>query len=108
MRPGTRIKQIIPADGWRAVYAGTDEHGVLSLVSDPLIAWALVTDPSEDEYPDSIEPVADVGGYADVIESAALEYMGVLAPGEDIERYRPDAELCAKLGERSRAKREAR
>lgn len=105
MRPGTRITQIIPADGWRAVYADTDEHGAITLFAEPLVAWALLTEPDEDEYPDSVEPMGDQGGYVDIIESSTSPgYLGPLAPGADIETYRTEAEEHVARQRRKQAK----
>lgn len=38
---GSRVVQLLPADGWRAVLAVTPEQPVGSL---PLVAWALLED----------------------------------------------------------------
>jgi hypothetical protein len=39
-----KILQIIPATGWRALFARRLDTGVLHLWTEPLIAWALVED----------------------------------------------------------------
>jgi hypothetical protein len=48
-----KILQIMPADGWRALYAKRIESGELELWTEPLIGWALVEEifPDEDGRP---------------------------------------------------------
>lgn len=106
MKPSSRITQIMPAEGWRAVYATEGDQGKVELQAEPLVAWALVCDPRDEEYPDAIEPMADVGGYVDVVTEVS-NYIGPLAPGEDIETYRPEAEDHITRERRKRAKSEA-
>jgi len=92
MRAHERIRQLLPADGWRVLYAGEDEHGAVDLWAEPLIAWALITDPDadSDEDADEIHPVGDTGlGYVSVLDHD--DYVAVLAPGVDIETHRGEA-----------------
>lgn len=106
MKPGTRITQIMPADGWRVVYATEGEQGEVELQTEPIVAWALVYDPREEEYPDAIEPMGDVGGYMDLVTEVS-NYIGTLAPGADVETYSVEAEEHAARQRRKQAKREA-
>lgn len=44
-RLAPKVLQLLPADGWRAVYAGEDG----APVADPLVCWALISTPDRDE-----------------------------------------------------------
>ncbi len=105
MKPGSRITQIMSAEGWRAVYATEGEQGAIELQTEPIVAWALVYDPREEDYPDAIEPMGDVGGYMDLVTEVS-NYIGALAPGADVETYRAEAEEHVARQRRKHAKRE--
>lgn len=79
-----KIIQLIPADGWRAVYASIEgEDGEPRAYSSPLLAWALAED-------GSIYPVTvDRNGMVEVeYENSTVNLIGIAPPcGQD---WRPE------------------
>jgi hypothetical protein len=59
------IQQLIPATGWRALFARRLETGELHLWTEPLIAWALVEETfAEEGEDDAVEQsVVGMGAY---------------------------------------------
>lgn len=111
-----RVRQIMPADGWSAVWAGDD--GVPW--SMPLVCWALVDlsawDELEDGRPDLWSAVGmsnesiigmttGADGYVDTCEEGG-NFLGYLADGEDIEALW--GEQSRQYAERQAKKREAK
>jgi len=59
------IQQLIPATGWRALFARHLETGALHLWTEPLIAWALVQEDFTEEGEDEAieQSVVGLGAY---------------------------------------------
>lgn len=105
-RYAPKILQIIPATGWEAVYAMHDAVSGVTVASEPLVAWALITCPIHPTRKYSrTEPVesfawgrqtivgmvaGDMFGITPVIETH--NFIGYRAPGEDLSNFREQAE----------------
>ena len=91
-----QIVQIMPAEGWNAVFVEQLPTGERKLSSEPLACWALV----EDEAKDYDRPRRQVVGLAaralarpEVSDCGiSNNFVGYLRDGEDIEVWREAAE----------------
>ncbi len=91
-----KIIQIIPADGWSAVYAEKKEDGIYLPFFMPLACWALI------EEKDGERRVVGLDG-PDYIDSAedSCNFLGYASPSEGLEGWFEDAR---KHGQRQKAK----
>jgi hypothetical protein len=92
------IQQLIPATGWRALFARHLETGELHLWTEPLIAWALVQEDFAEEGEDDALEQSVVGlgvdganGVLPCPEMAGFVLIYV-REGEDLEPHRTMAE----------------
>lgn len=85
-----RIVQIIPADGWFAVFASRLPTGEVVLQDQPLACWALIEDEDEEgSWRDVIGLTAD----SDVEECYLRgRFVGYRWQGESIDKWRTKAE----------------
>jgi hypothetical protein len=106
-RVTVKILQIMPADGWRALYAERLETGHVELWTAPLMGWALVeqTVPTKDGYRTK-DVIRHVDGLVCVsmdgpvlAQETANFLLTYVPPQEDLEPYRSDAESFIAGGE---------
>jgi hypothetical protein len=92
------IHQLIPATGWRALFARRVETGAIQLWTEPLIAWALVEETfGEDGEDDGVEQsVVGLGAYGAQGVVPCPEMAGFVLTyvreDEDLEPHRAMAE----------------
>jgi hypothetical protein len=102
----TKVLQIMPADGWRAIYVYEDGNHV----DEMLAAWALVEEDYEDTEDGSYRYLAGLApGEVDGVFSLAAESCGFvlyLPPGEQMTPERVTGILRDKISRAERAKRE--
>src|SRR5688500_9796569 len=102
------ILQIMPADGWRALYAKRLATGALALWTEPLIGWALVeeTFPDEDGQPtadteQSVQGLVSYGVQGAVLATETGGFvLTYVRPEEDLEPHRAMAEALISSWER--------
>lgn len=73
-----QVKQIIPAEGWRAVYKEDDG----SLFVQPLCCWAVV-----DENGDTSVVGMDASDMVEACDEAS-NFLGYIGPGESDDKYK--------------------
>lgn len=86
--PEDFIVQMIPMPGWQAVYADENHDGTVSLLTEHLLGLAVTAS-------GSLRVVVG-DGTGEVFADELGNYLGPLAPGEDIERFRAEAERQVK------------
>jgi hypothetical protein len=103
------IIQVIPADGWRAMFVHEDVNGSqegFSITTYPLVCWAL----TEEDGIRGVVGMAPMEYGVDVV-SAHRGWFGYLGPGEKVEDFREDArrhlEVTRNAGLRSHWQRSA-
>jgi hypothetical protein len=92
------IQQLIPATGWRALFARRLETGALKLWTEPLIAWALVQEDFAEEGEEETLEQSVVGLGADGVQGVvpcpqmAGFVLTYVRDDEDLEPHRAMAE----------------
>lgn len=83
------VLQVIPADGWRAMFvredAGDSEDGV-AITTFPLVCWAL----TEQDGVRGVVGMAPTEYGVDFV-GVHRSWFGYLGPGEDVEHFKDDA-----------------
>jgi len=70
-----KILQIIPAGGWRAVYAVRQEDGTYKQEASPLVCWALIKHPEHGVIVEGMES----GDWVDFCEDTC-GFLGYIGP----------------------------
>lgn len=98
-----RIIQILPANGWRAVYAMEMDDGTWVAEAYPLALWALI------EEGDGFTSVVGMD-CADVALSVEdnINHLGYIGPGDDIEPWHEAARRHGAMHERKWGKRQGK
>lgn len=76
-----QVKQIIPADGWRACY----EESNGEILVEPVCCWAIVEEDGDSfivgmDADNPVEPCSD-----------ASNFVGYIGPGESVDKYKEKA-----------------
>jgi hypothetical protein len=95
-----KILQIMPADGWRALYARRLETGDLALWTEPLVGWALVEEmfPDEDgrstkDIERSVQGLVSYGIQGPMLAPETAGFvLTYVQPQDDLEPHRSMAE----------------
>ncbi len=99
-----KILQLLPAPGWRAVWAD-EEKGKVTLWNEPLVAFALVEMCNGEQ---EVAPLHAIDSTA-YIERADTDknFIGLVPPGENVEMHRASAERFVERKREQAAKRKA-
>lgn len=73
-----QVRQIIPANGWQAIYEQEDG----GLYAAPLCCWAVVEDEDGDSFVVGMDADSAVGACEEV-----SNFVGFIGPGEDLYKY---------------------
>lgn len=104
---GGMIQQIVPADGWHAVFVTRGDVGEVELYTTLICAWALV------EHEDLGGKFRSITGYGatDMVDpvDGCPDFLGYLHEGdpEGPDKYREDAERALRWVERRERKASA-
>ncbi len=92
-----KILQVMPADGWRALYVSRAPGGAAALEAIPLVAWSLWEDEDGDRGISGLD--SDAHGFTDYADEAS-NFVCYLSPGMDPEERRESAEARLEQSER--------
>jgi hypothetical protein len=87
-----KIIQIMPAEGWRALYFHRGDAGEVVFEEEPLVCWALMEESTEniDETVRSVEGLS-ADSWVETVEHVS-NFLAYLAPGESPEKFHDEAE----------------
>src|SRR4029077_14900584 len=84
------VVQVLPSEGWSAVYYLKRESlSEEPMYSRPIICWALVH--ADMGKPTIVGVAMDGTGEAQFVDKNQSNYLGLLMPGEQIDKYRKSA-----------------
>lgn len=84
------VVQVLPADGWSVVYyAQRESLSEEPMFSRPIICWALVH--ADMGKPTVVGVSMDESGEAQFVDKLEYNYLGLLMPGEKMEKFRKAA-----------------
>lgn len=108
----SRVLQVLPAEGWRAVFADTDAdtEGAFDALYylRPLVCWSLVRYPPEDGF-DDFEAVEGQVALDDVHSASSFpNFLCYIGPGEEVRQDWRDDLIAVIRREHERDKEVAR